>query len=131
MDGECVFVPEGDGYRANRSATPPAPVAEAGRPGPDAGRPVPARVREGSPVSGADLASGISAVVDLRTWSFINVDLTVVLWRAPSFPWVRVDAATRVGPAGTGSALATLCDADGPFGSCAQNLVFEPRAPRT
>ena len=30
-------------------------------------------------VSAADLASGISAVVDLRAWSFINADLTTVL----------------------------------------------------
>ena len=30
-------------------------------------------------VSAADLASGISAVVDLRAWTFINADLTVLV----------------------------------------------------
>src|SRR5262245_63882218 len=31
-------------------------------------------------VSAADLASGIAAVVDLRVWTCVNADLTVVLW---------------------------------------------------
>ena len=43
-------------------------------------------------VSAADLASGISAVVDLRAWSFINADLTIgVLARSPA----AVDLAER------------------------------------
>ena len=37
-------------------------------------------------VSAADLASGISAVVDLRVWTFINADLTIAFWRVPEVP---------------------------------------------
>jgi Acyl-CoA thioesterase C-terminal domain/Acyl-CoA thioesterase N-terminal domain len=78
-------------------------------------------------VSAADLASGISAVVDIRVWTFVNADLTVTLWRAPVGPWILVRAATHVGDAGTGSTLAGLSDAQGPFGSCAQSLLFDRR----
>jgi len=78
-------------------------------------------------VSAADLASGISAVVDIRVWTFVNADLTVTLWRAPVGPWVLVRAETHVGDAGTGSTLATLHDAGGAFGSCAQSLIFDRR----
>src|SRR5919204_1584589 len=43
-------------------------------------------------VSAADLASGISAVVDLRAWSFVNADLTIVFWRVPRPPWILLAA---------------------------------------
>ena len=89
------------------------------------------RGEENSPlvqaVSAADLASGISAVVDLRVWSFVNADLTVVVWRVPRPPWMLVSAETTVGDAGTGVARALLADRDGPFGTCAQTLIFERR----
>jgi Acyl-CoA thioesterase N-terminal domain/Acyl-CoA thioesterase C-terminal domain len=52
-------------------------------------------------VSAADLASGISAVVDLRAWSFINADLTMVFWRVPRPPWILLSAETTVGEGGT------------------------------
>ena len=78
--------------------------------------------------SAADLASGISAVVDLRVWSFINADLTVLLWRVPRAPWILLAAETQVGNRGTGVARGVLSDVDGPFGTCAQALIFEKRA---
>ena len=78
--------------------------------------------------SAADLASGISAVVDLRKWSFINADLTLVLWRVPSAPWILLAAETLVGDRGTGVARGVLSDREGTFGSCAQTLLFEQRA---
>jgi hypothetical protein len=78
-------------------------------------------------VAGADLASGISAVVDLRRWSFINADLGLVLWRRPRPPWILVDARTEIGDRGTGVARAELSDPDGPFGACALTLLFERR----
>jgi len=78
-------------------------------------------------VSAADLASGISAVVDLRTWSFINADLTMVFWRVPRPPWILLSAETTVGEGGTGAARGLLADLDGPFGTCAQTLLFERR----
>jgi len=78
--------------------------------------------------SAADLASGISAVVDLRKWSFINADLTLVLWRVPSAPWILLAAETLVGDRGTGVARGVLSDREGAFGSCEQTLLFEQRA---
>ena len=80
-------------------------------------------------VSAADLASGISAVVDLRVWTFINADLTVLLWRTPRAPWILLHAETAVGDRGTGVARGTLSDLDGPFGACEQTLLFERRQP--
>jgi len=79
-------------------------------------------------VSAADLASGISAVVDLRVWSFVNADLTVVCWRVPKAPWILLAAETTVGDQGTGVARGLLSDVDGSFGSCTQTLLFERRA---
>jgi hypothetical protein len=78
--------------------------------------------------SAADLASGISAVVDLRAWSFINADLTIVLWRVPRAPWILLAAETRVGDRGTGVARGLLSDVNGPFASCEQTLIFDRRA---
>jgi hypothetical protein len=78
-------------------------------------------------VSAADLCSGISAVVDLRAWSFINADLTVLFWRVPRPPWILLVAETHVGDRGTGVARGMLSDVEGPFGSCEQTLLFDRR----
>ena len=78
-------------------------------------------------VSAADLASGISAVVDLRVWTFINADLTVVFWRVPDTPCILLEAVTLVGDGGTGVAHGRLSDRRGPFGACAQTLLFDRR----
>ena len=77
--------------------------------------------------SAADLASGSSAVVDIRAWTFVNADLTIVLWRVPRPPWVLLDCETHVGDRGTGVAHGLLSDLDGSFGRCAQTLIFERR----
>jgi hypothetical protein len=79
-------------------------------------------------VSAADLASGISAVVDLRVWTFINADLTLLFWRVPDAPWILLEAETFAGDAGTGVAHGRLSDRRGPFGSCAQTLLFDRRS---
>ena len=76
-------------------------------------------------VSAADLAAGISAVVDLRKWSFVNPDLTIVLWRVPRLPWILLTAETQVGDQGTGVARGLLSDHAGPFGACELSLIFE------
>lgn len=76
-------------------------------------------------VSAADLAAGISAVVDLRTWSFVNPDLTIVFWRVPQLPWILLAAETHVGDQGTGVARGLLSDNAGPFGACQLSLIFE------
>jgi len=76
-------------------------------------------------VSAADLAAGISAVVDLRKWSFVNPDLTVALWRVPQVPWIFLAAETHVGNQGTGVARGLLSDSAGSFGACELSVIFE------
>jgi hypothetical protein len=78
-------------------------------------------------VSAPDRASGISAGVDLRAWTFINADLTLLLWRVPRVPWILLAAETRVGDQGTGVARGTLSDLGGAFGFCEQTLLFDRR----
>ena len=78
-------------------------------------------------VAAADLCSGISAVVDLRAWSFINADLTVLFWRVPRSPWILLAAETHVGDVGSGVARGLLSDVGGTFGACEQTLLFEHR----
>src|SRR5262249_14959104 len=75
----------------------------------------------------ADLTSGISAVVDMRSWSFVNADLSMTFWRVPRAPWVLVDPGTVVGGQGNGGAYGRLSDLDGVFGACALTLIFERR----
>lgn len=79
-------------------------------------------------VSAADLAGGISAIVDLRKWSFVNADLGLIFWRMPRAPWILLAAETTAGDRGTGVARGTLSDITGPFGTCALTLIFERRA---
>ena len=83
-------------------------------------------------LSAADLAGGISAIVDLRVWTFVNADLTVTFWRTPRPPWILLSAATAAGDQGTGVTRGELSDVDGPFGACMQTLIFErrPASPR-
>src|SRR5215469_9538960 len=76
-------------------------------------------------VAAADLAAGISAVVNLREWSFVNPDLTIALWRVPQLPWILLAAETHVGDQGTGVARGLLSDKAGPFGACELTLIFE------
>ncbi len=78
-------------------------------------------------VSASDLASGISAVVDIRRVSFVNADQSLHFWRAPAGDWMFVRARMAAGPAGTGATLATLFDAHGAFGWSIQNVIFERR----
>ena len=55
----------------------------------------------------ADAASGISHVVDWKTWVFINVELGIHLERQPEGEWMAMDAVTRLGP--TGPVCARAC----------------------
>ena len=40
----------------------------------------------------ADSTSGVSARLNLRTWTFPNADLTLMLTRNPAFGWIYLDA---------------------------------------
>lgn len=75
----------------------------------------------------ADVGNGISAVLDLRSHLFINVDLSVHLERLPAGEWVCVDAETFPQPTGIGTAESVLFDESGRIGRAAQSLLISER----
>jgi hypothetical protein len=75
----------------------------------------------------ADSGNGISSQLDLRTWHFINPELTVHLHREPVGPWICLDASTTISPGGTGLATSVLSDQQGPVAVGAQSLLVAPR----
>jgi hypothetical protein len=75
----------------------------------------------------ADSANGVSGVFDPGEWLFVNVDLTVVLYRPPRGEWVLLDAVTTVGTGGSGLAASRLADRDGAIGQGMQTLVVSRR----
>jgi hypothetical protein len=88
---------------------------------------------EGRPLSGlqraaliGDSASGISAELDWAVWSFLNVDLDIHLARPMQGDWLKLEAATQLGPNGFALAHSTLSDGAGRLGSTAQTLVVAP-----
>jgi hypothetical protein len=75
----------------------------------------------------ADSGNGISGVLPLSEYLFINTDLTVHLLRMPVGEWVCLDATTRVEPHGIGLAESLLWDEVGRLGSGSQSLLVAPR----
>ena len=74
-----------------------------------------------------DSGNGVSAALDWRHWSFVNIDLDVHLSRPVDGEWLLLDARTRYQPTGTGLAVSVLRDRRGVVGSGAQTLVVSPR----
>ena len=75
----------------------------------------------------ADNGNGLSMVLDMREWWFINPELTVHFEREARGEWICLDAATSIQPGGAGLAVSTLGDADGPVARGAQTLYVAPR----
>jgi hypothetical protein len=75
----------------------------------------------------ADAASGVSSVLDWKTWLFVNLDLGVHLQRPPHGEWMAMDAHTRIGDAGAGLCTSVLSDGLGRVGVSTQSLLVEPR----
>lgn len=72
----------------------------------------------------ADFGSGISSLFGPdSTTGLINADLSVALHRPPAGEWVRLDAASRLGPAGVGLCTTRLGDERGPIGTATQSLL--------
>jgi hypothetical protein len=76
----------------------------------------------------ADGASGLSSALDFRTHLFSNLDLNLSFLRVPEGPWVAVDAASALDPAGGGSTVTRLGDRRGVHGYAQQTLYVEPHA---
>jgi len=76
----------------------------------------------------ADSGNGVSAVLPLSEWLFINTELTVHFRREPRGEWICLDAATTITEGGAGLARSTLSDDDGVVGNGSQALFVAPRA---
>ena len=74
-----------------------------------------------------DSASGVSAMLDVREWAFLNTELTVHVLREPVGEWICLDAATTLGPGSVGVATATAYDERGPVARSAQALLVQRR----
>lgn len=75
----------------------------------------------------ADSGNGISWVLPLDRYLFVNTELTVHLARMPEGEWVCLDATTRVGAQGAGIAESVLWDQRGRIGRGNQSLLVAPR----
>lgn len=74
-----------------------------------------------------DAANGVSAVLPFAHWTFVPVDLTVVLERHPDAEWVGMSASTSVHGDGIGITETLLFDERGAFGRALQTLFVAPR----
>jgi hypothetical protein len=88
----------------------------------------------GEPTSGlqrlmavADCGNGLSNVLPIGDWMFINPDLTVHLERYPQGEWICLEAATSIDPGGFGLARSTLYDTHGSVARGAQSLYVSKR----
>ena len=75
----------------------------------------------------ADSGNGISSELNMRSWHFINPELSVHLHREPVGDWICVDASTTFATGGVGLATTVLSDLDGPVGVGAQSLLVARR----
>jgi hypothetical protein len=75
----------------------------------------------------ADSGNGVSSVLPLESWFFINPDLTVHLAAEPAGEWICLDAHTRVDAAGFGLAASRLFDSERLVARGAQTLYIGPR----
>jgi hypothetical protein len=75
----------------------------------------------------ADSGSGVGAALPVAEYTFINVDVAVVLPRDPIGEWLLLEASTAVGSDGTGLAMTRLSDRTGPCGRAWQTLIVAPR----
>ena len=74
-----------------------------------------------------DSANGASAELPMREWTFVPVDLTVVLRRAPVGEWVGMQATTTIESDGVGLTRTKLFDLQGELGGSLHTLYVAPR----
>ncbi len=78
-------------------------------------------------LTAADSGNGVSSTLDHAEFIFINVDLSVHLYRLPVGEWVGIEAITLPEPNGIGLADSTLHDERGPIGRALQTLLVRQR----
>ena len=89
---------------------------------------------EGEPMSAVqrlmscvDSASGVSAVLDLAEWQFLNTELSVHVLRPPTGAWVCLDAETTLSSGSVGTAVSRVYDERGLVARSAQALLVARR----
>lgn len=75
----------------------------------------------------ADIANGVGSKLDIRTWTFLNTDLAVHIYREPEGEWTGVRAEANYGPDGIGATIGTLFDQRGPIAGIQQSILLRPR----
>jgi hypothetical protein len=75
----------------------------------------------------ADSGNGVSGVLPLDRWMYINPELTVHLRREAHGEWICLEAETTIAAGGPGLARSVLSDADGVVAHGAQSLYIAPR----
>jgi hypothetical protein len=75
----------------------------------------------------ADSGSGVSRVLPLDDWLFVNTDLTVHLAAVPTGEWICMAAQSRIDRHGFGLATSRLFDREQFVGRGAQTLYVSPR----
>lgn len=75
----------------------------------------------------ADSGSGLGNELDIRSWLFINPDLTVHFTRPPCGEWICLEAGTSIAPNTLGLARSTLSDVEGVVGYGSQSLLIAHR----
>jgi hypothetical protein len=73
----------------------------------------------------ADLGNGLSSVLPMREWRYINPDLSIHLGRPPVGEWVAMRSVTHPFGTGAGFAESALYDATGRIGRAVQSLFID------
>ena len=88
---------------------------------------------EGQPMSAVqrlmscvDSASGVSSLLDMAQWRFLNTELSVHVLRPPVGEWICLDAETTLGTGSVGVATARVYDERGLVARSAQALLITP-----
>jgi Thioesterase-like superfamily len=75
----------------------------------------------------ADFGNGVSWVVPVEQWIFVNPDLTLHLARRPQGEWIGLHALTLPSDEGTALAESVVFDDAGRVGRAVQSLILERR----
>jgi len=78
----------------------------------------------------ADCANGVGSKIDISTWTFLNTDLAVHVFRVPEGDWIGIRAETNYGPDGVGTTVGTLLDEQGAVGSIQQAVLVRRKPGR-
>lgn len=78
-------------------------------------------------VAASDFGNGLSWILPVDDYTFLNTDLTVYLHRHPRSEWVALDSKTVIEPNGIGLVRSELYDEQGRIGTAQQNLLVRRR----